>query len=85
MYGNFAHDTQEFRLKLDEVVEKHRRIISRDPAIPHPLINQMHDLRNEIFALLMSWIGQNIFETKFGINIPLSSTTPSIKSYIKKQ
>jgi len=67
------------------VVEKHRRIIIQDPLVPHPLINQMHDLKNEISALLESWIGQKILETKFGIKIPLSSTTISIKAYMRKQ
>lgn len=85
IYGKFRHDTHDFRMKLREVVERHRISIARNLPITHPLINEMSDLRNEISALLESWIGQKILESKFGIKIPLSSSSFSIESYKKKQ
>ncbi len=85
MYGIFYHETSEFRTKLAEVVEKHRGIITRKLPITHSLNNEMINLRNEIFALLQSWIGQKVFESKFGIRIPLSSTTLSLEDYVNRQ
>lgn len=85
IYGKFTHETAEFARALESVVEKHRQAIISKLPITHPLINEMIDMRNEIVALLRSWIGQKIIESRFGVTIPLSSATFSIESHKKRQ
>jgi len=81
LYGKFYHNTFEFRKALHDLfssfIKKHNLDLKTH--------NNLIDLRNRTVALLNSWIGSKKLETKFGIKIPLQTTTPSIKNFLEKQ
>jgi|GEM_PF-5207973 len=81
MYGKFYHDTYEFHRTLYDLFEQffqeHKLEIAEHNAVV--------ELRNQIVALLDSWIGMKKLETKFGIKIPLNATPPSVESFLEKQ
>lgn len=83
MYGKMYHETYEFRSAVHDLfanfLENHRQELTMETN------NKLCDLRNQIVALLHSWIGSKKLESKFGIKLPLHSKPPSIEAFLHKQ
>ncbi|MCF7811516.1 HNH endonuclease, partial [bacterium] len=49
------------------------------------LNNELCDLRNQLSALFLSWIGSKKLETKYGVKLTLHSKVINVGSYFEKQ
>ena len=81
MYGKFHHDLFEFRIELHNLVNRYNVKFAGGMLGQNDLIN----LRNEVVALLKSWVASKKFESKFGIKLPLHSKPPSVEKFLEKQ
>jgi len=82
MYGKFYQDTYEFREELHKLFN---RFLDRHNELEMDTHNEIVELRNQVIALLESWIGSKKMQNKLGIEIPLHATPASIESFLEKQ
>lgn len=84
MYGKFQAQTSDFRTAVgvlfDDFLYKHPSL-----NMKMKIHNDILDLRNSTVALVKSWIGSKILESKFGIKIRLHATPSSLESFFEKQ
>lgn len=82
MYRKIYEETFDFRKKIhvlfSDFLNKHEKLDTE-------IHNEIVTLRNKIIAVFHSWIGSKKIKSKFGIDIPLHSTTVSYKAYLEKQ
>jgi hypothetical protein len=81
LYGKFYHDMFEFRKSIQDLFSN----FTKEHPLDLKTNNDLVDLRNKTIALLNFWIGSKKIESKFGIKIPLQTTTSSIKNFLEKQ
>jgi len=83
VYSKMYEETHDFRQsmydKFAEFINKHR------PNITMQLNNELCDLRNQLSALFLSWVGSKKLETKYGVKLSLHSKVINVGLYSEKQ
>lgn len=82
IYGKFYHDTYEFRRQLHRLFNEFLDAHSELEVGTH---NEIVQVRNQVIALLESWIGSRKIQEKFGVQIPVHTTGPSLQSLTERQ
>lgn len=81
MYGKLYHELFELRSSINTLF--HNYLDGHDLSMEDN--NAIVDLRNEVQAIIQSWVGAKKMESKFGIKLPLDKTGASIESFMAKQ
>lgn len=82
MYGKFYHDTYEFREQLHRLFNE---FLERHSELGMCTHNEIVQVRNQVIALLESWVGSKKIQNRLGVEIPLHAVPPSTESFLEKQ
>jgi hypothetical protein len=82
MYGKFYGEISEFHREIGSLFLE---LINEHKELDKKIYTDILELRNKIYALTNSWVGNKKLESKFGIKIPLDSTPISLDVYLEQQ